>query len=206
MLSSDKCSEMSHIKYVTFGGASQTTSITTTEITTTTTPPTVTTTTEPTTVTTTTEPTTVTTTTEPTTVTTITEPTLPPPDFLGGVEKEIVDLVNQYRMQNSMSALTASENLCKAACVRAQELSVSFEINRPGGKTLDELFSEYNTSMGSHSYVYTATQTSAGDVMSAIIEGKDSSFDTAYFDKIGVGHYYSASSQYKDYWVIFVGR
>ncbi len=158
--------------------------------------------------------TTVTTVTEPpvTTVTTVTEApaqTDPPQENadLESVEKEAIDLLNNYRKDKSLRQLKASAAICKAADEIAKELSIAFDINRVGSTNgIRSMIQANGVSVSSLNYVYFATETTASEVLRDTLKFKDSNFDNASYDKIGIGHYYDPNSQYKDYWIVIVGK
>lgn len=163
--------------------------------------------------------TTVTTVTEPpvTTVTTVTEPPKTDPPVvtttarqddvvdLEQTEKDIIEMINNFRKQNGLGALSISSGLCKAADQRAQELSVLYDSARPNGESIESLFRENGLNTMSYYSSYNASMSSAEAVYNSIIQHRTKSFDNKAFKLIGVGHYYSENSQYKDYWVMFFG-
>lgn len=161
--------------------------------------------------------TTVTTTTPVTTTTTAittTTPWEPPVTTTGNnisvniepTELQIAELVNESRRSKSLSELKMDDALCAAADKRAEELAVSWSIDRPNGESLTKLFGDYGVFVSSYSFVYGARVTSASDVMQTVNDTKTSDFDSPGYNSIGVGHAYIAGSTYGDYWVVFVAR
>lgn len=121
-------------------------------------------------------------------------------------ELQIAELVNESRRSKSLSELKMDNALCAAADKRAEELAVSWSIDRPNGESLTKLFGDYGVFVSSYSFVYGARVTSASDVMQTVNDTKTSDFDSPGYNSIGVGHAYIAGSTYGDYWVVFVAR
>ena len=120
-------------------------------------------------------------------------------------EREIIELVNNFRKQNGLGVLSISSGLCKAADQRAQELSVLYDAERPNGESIEALFSENGVNIMSYSASYNASLSSADAVYNNIIKHRSKTFDNKSFKLIGMGHYYNENTQYKDYWVLFIG-
>lgn len=120
------------------------------------------------------------------------------------IEREIADLINKDRESNSMKSLTMNAGLCKAADKRAQELAVSWSLDRPNGESLYSLYNECGVNVKDQAYVYVAQATTASGVMSVVNQTKMSNFDNRNFNSIGVGHAYVPESPDGHYWVVFV--
>ncbi len=160
-----------------------------------------------------------------TTVTTVTEPpvttpkvtdppvvfTTPSPapdDFqydIEPVKEQIAELVNAERAAAGKQTLIFNKRLCAAADKRAEELAEKWDLNRPNGGSLYDLFREYGVSVSTESHVYVAQVDTASAVKKFIDKSKVSSFDNAGYNTIGIGHANIPNSPDKDYWVIIVG-
>jgi len=200
----DKCRKNSEVYEFKFdGSAAVTTAVPdiTTAVTTTVTEPSVTTT-----VTTVTEPPVTTAVNPPPVVTTVTTTARQDDNVeLEPTEREIIELVNKFRKDNGLGVLSISSGLCKAADQRAQELSVLYAEARPNGESLEALFRENGVNIMSYACSYNASMSSAEAVYSNIIKYRSKVFDNKSFKLIGMGHYYNENTQYKDYWVLFIG-
>ncbi|MBR3535162.1 MAG: hypothetical protein IKN85_04960 [Oscillospiraceae bacterium] len=201
----DKCRRNSEVYEFKFDGstpAATTVPQITTAVTTTITEPPVTTT-----VTTVTEPPAVTTTVKVTAPPVVTTAAPAPDDFqyeVDPVKIEIADLINADRTAARKQTLTINKRLCAAADKRAAELAQKWDNARPNGGSLYDLFREYGVSVGGESHVYTSVTTSVSEIKKAIDQTKVSTFDSSYFNAIGIGHVYIPESQYKNYWAIIV--
>lgn len=70
---------------------------------------------------------------------------------LNDMAREVIALVNEYRAENGLNALTESAQLTQAACVRASEIVEKFSHTRPNGEmwhTVSTLASGENIAMG----------------------------------------------------------
>ena len=106
-----------------------------------------------------------------------------------GLEQQVIDLVNKYRAQNGLSALSYDKGAACAASIRAKETEQSFSHTRPDGSrcftALDECGASYsgageNIAMG---------QSSAEAVMTDWMnsQGHRENILNPNFKKIGVG-------------------
>jgi len=137
----------------------------------------------------------------------VTTPSPAPDDFQYEVEPtkiEIADLINADRTASGKQALVINKRLCAAADKRAAELAKKWDFDRPNGGTLYDLFNEYGVSVGGESHVFTALTVSPAEIKKAIDDNKVSTFDSSYFNTIGIGHAYVEGSEYRDYWAIIV--
>ena len=115
-----------------------------------------------------------------------------------GYINEVLSLVNSYRKQNGLSALTLDYNLCNAADIRAKEIKSSFSHTRPNGTScftvLKELGINYNGAGENIAY----GQSSPQEVMNAWMnsQGHRENILNASFTKLGVGVYSDGSTLY----------
>ena len=120
-------------------------------------------------------------------------------DDSSSVEKQVLNLVNAYRAQYGLSALTwDSTNLAPGAALRAQEISLVFSHTRPDGTSCF-------TAIRNPGYVgenIAAGQRTPEAVMNSWMNsaGHRANILNPSFRKIGVG-YFSTSSGYGSYWV-----
>ena len=118
---------------------------------------------------------------------------------------EIANLINAERKAAGKQTLVINKRLCAAADKRAAELAEKWDTARPNGGTIYDLFREYGVSVGGESDVFTARTTLPTEIKKVIDNTKVSTFDSAYFNAIGIGHAYVEGSAYGDYWAIIVG-
>lgn len=114
--------------------------------------------------------------------------------------QKIVDLVNAERSKAGLAPLTKDPTLCRAAAVRAQELTSSFSHSRPDGSSyktaLAEAGAAYRGAGENVAYGYRTPDS----VMSAWMgsEGHRSNIMNEKFTSIGVGFYRGSNGYY--YW------
>lgn len=148
----------------------------------------------------------------PVTVTTAPPETTPPPvtttqpvqedlSELTSEEAKLIELVNQFRKEQNLQPLQPSMAISRAARERAQELGVVFSVNRPNGSDdLDPLLEKNGVYVSRYGNYFTATMTSAEDVMTKMRRATLYSFDKC--KRIGVGYAYVPNSAYTHYWVL----
>ena len=145
-------------------------------------------------------------TTQPTTVsTTIATQTVTPPIITDGedcdtVVREVVDLINKERIAKELEPLTISAELCKAADIRAKEISKDFSHVRPDGTlcfTVSELVKAENIATG---------QRDAQSVVNAWMnsDGHKKNILSNQATITGVGCYYNAETD-TYFWVQVFG-
>ena len=115
---------------------------------------------------------------------------------------EVVRLVNEYRAQNGIAALTLDTKLTSAAMTRAKELITSFSHTRPNGTSSFTALKEAGVSYTTAGENIAAGQPTPQDVVNAWInsDGHRKNILNANFTRIGVGFIYDASGKYVYYW------
>ena len=111
-------------------------------------------------------------------------------------------LVNQARKETGARPLQLSEDLMKAAAIRAKELTERFSHTRPDG-------SPFYTILGREQGIYTLGENAAAgsDSVEAICAqwmespAHRRNILDARFNEIGIGHFYAKDSEYKHYWI-----
>lgn len=104
---------------------------------------------------------------------------------------EVIRLVNEERSQNGLSEFETREDLCKVACVRAEELSESYSHTRPDGSEwytlIDESSISYRSIAENIAYGYSTPESVVQAWMSS--EGHKANILSSEYDGIGVGCY-----------------
>lgn len=120
--------------------------------------------------------------------------------------REVLDLVNQIRIDNELSPLIWNSSLEQSAMIRANEITNTFEHVRPDGTSC---FDTINIP-----YVYAGENIASGqsnsqmvvDDWMASISHSENILDPD-FTEMGVALYYDSSSEYEYYWVqLFIGK
>lgn len=116
----------------------------------------------------------------------------------GSYAEAVLTLVNRYRAENGLSALTLDKSLCKAAETRAREIVSTFSHTRPNGASCFTVLSESGISYGSAGENIAYGQDSATEVMSAWMNssGHRANILGSSFAKLGVGVYQSGGTLY----------
>lgn len=112
-------------------------------------------------------------------------------------KSEIAKAVNAKRADLGLKPLSLDSKLCQAADVRAQELSVKFDRNRPDGSSYGTLLSKYGF-LSSKRYQSIFKDYDFETVKNNTLQ-KDAIKDSGC-SKIGIGYYRGTT----DYWVVFV--
>ncbi|NLL78833.1 MAG: hypothetical protein GX234_03390 [Clostridiales bacterium] len=104
---------------------------------------------------------------------------------------EVHTLVNQYRQENDCSALSLSDDLNKAANIRATELEQSFSHTRPDGSECFSAMKSLGISYGWAGENIAKGQRSSSQVMTAWMNspGHRANILNTHFHKIGIGHF-----------------
>lgn len=115
-----------------------------------------------------------------------------------GYINEVLSLVNSYRKQNGLSALTLDYNLCNAADIRAKEIKSSFSHTRPNGTSCFTVLKELGISYNGAGENIAYGQSSPQEVMTAWMnsQGHRENILNASFTKLGVGVYSDGSTLY----------
>lgn len=114
--------------------------------------------------------------------------------------ERVLELVNHYRVSSGLASLTLDSDLCRAAGIRAEEITRSFSHSRPDGSswfTVSALACAENIAMG--------TGMDADSVMSSWMDSaghRENILDGSYAT-LGVGCYWYGSDVY---WVQLFGR
>lgn len=108
---------------------------------------------------------------------------------------EVHALVNQYRQENGCSALSLSDDLNKAANIRARELEQLFSHTRPDGSECFSAMDDLGISYGWAGENIAKGQRSSSQVMTAWMNssGHRANILNTHFRKIGVGHFTTGS-------------
>ncbi len=113
---------------------------------------------------------------------------------------EVVSLVNKYRAQYGLSALTYDASIMQAAQIRAREQQQLFSHTRPDGRDCFTVLAETGVSYRGAGENIAMGQRSAQSVMEAWMnsEGHRANILNSNFKKIGVGFYVGSDGTY--YW------
>ena len=119
------------------------------------------------------------------------------PDAEQTLAEQVIALVNSYRAQNGLSAVTYDKTLQKAADVRATELGSSFSHTRPNGTRCFTAFDEAGVSYRGAGENIAMGQSSAEEVMDDWMhsDGHRANILNASFTKIAVGVYENANGR-----------
>ena len=111
---------------------------------------------------------------------------------------EVLRLVNKYRAQNGLGALTLDSALCSAADVRAKEIKTSFSHTRPDGTSCFTVLGQLGISYGGAGENIAYGQSSPEEVMTAWMnsDGHRANILNSSFTKLGVGVYSSGGTLY----------
>lgn len=111
---------------------------------------------------------------------------------------EVVELVNQERAKNGLSALTTDKTLMDAAQKRAVETNTSFSHTRPSGQNFSTVLSEFGISYRSAGENIAYGQKTPEDVVNAWMNssGHRANILNSSYTTIGVGCYKSGNTYY----------
>ena len=111
---------------------------------------------------------------------------------------EVLRLVNKYRAENGLGALTLDSALCGAADVRAKEIKTSFSHTRPDGSSCFTVLSQLGINYGGAGENIAYGQSSPEEVMTAWMnsDGHRANILNSSFTKLGVGVYSSGGTLY----------
>lgn len=124
-------------------------------------------------------------------------------DFTNPTYKEVSDVINKYRKDNGLPALELNEKLTLAANIRAKELSVLMEHERPLGGSFASVAGDCEVGVGYISEVISSYYEDPVDLLNSMLLGvgnKDILL-TDDADSIGIGCYYKGKTPY---WAIIV--
>ena len=120
---------------------------------------------------------------------------------------EVVRLVNELRAEEGLAPLAVDDSAARAAQVRAEELTGSYDHTRPDGRSCFTALDEAGASYWTAGENIAAGYSTAGDVVAAWMDspGHRANILSGSFTKIGVG-YFHTDDGYRDYWVqMFLG-
>ncbi len=111
---------------------------------------------------------------------------------------EVLRLVNKYRAENGLGALTLDSALCGAADVRAKEIKTSFSHTRPDGSSCFTVLGQLGINYGGAGENIAYGQSSPEEVMTAWMnsDGHRANILNSSFTKLGVGVYSSGGTLY----------
>lgn len=111
---------------------------------------------------------------------------------------EVLRLVNKYRAENGLGALTLDSALCSAADVRAKEIKTAFSHTRPDGSSCFTVLSQLGINYGGAGENIAYGQSSPEEVMTAWMnsDGHRANILNSSFTKLGVGVYSSGGTLY----------
>lgn len=109
--------------------------------------------------------------------------------------RQVIDLVNQERAKEGLSALKYDENVAKAALVRAKETEVSFSHTRPNGSSFSTALTENGVTYRGAGENIAYGQKSPEEVMKGWMNspGHRSNIMNKNFTSIGVGYYVNSN-------------
>ena len=117
-------------------------------------------------------------------------------------DREMLEYINSYRREVGLGNLQLSENLNKAATLRAVELALSFSHTRPNGLSWPSVLSEFSISYSfaaeNVSYGYGTSLDSAEKAAKAFrnSEGHYQNMISSSINYMGVGKYIQNGSTY----------
>ena len=116
------------------------------------------------------------------------------------------ELLNTYRLANGCPTLILDEDLSKAACLRAKEISIYFDNKRPSGLSYGSAASEYGVSYTLIGEFIERSHENPVNFINAILDDQANRThllsSTYEYDRIGVGYYKTPNGG--EYWVLLV--
>lgn len=121
--------------------------------------------------------------------------------------QSVLDLVNKERAKAGVRPLVLSEDICKKADIRAQELIVLFSHTRPDGRDFSSVFGSRRGK------IYAGENIAAGSATPEAVvnqwmnsSGHRENILNGNYRYLGVGYVYDGNSEYTHYWVqLFAG-
>ena len=119
-----------------------------------------------------------------------------------GYVDEVIRLVNEERAKEGLQPLTKSNDLCKAAGIRAEEIVNLFDHTRPDGRDCFTVLDDYNIRYMAVGENIAAGQSNPSGVMYAWMNssGHRSNILSDSFGQIGIG-FVKGKGDYGTYWV-----
>lgn len=128
-------------------------------------------------------------------------------NFNNPIYSEAAVLINTERRSSGLSALTLDENLTKAANIRARELSVLFNHNRPSGGDYLAAVASVGAKVRNAGEIIIANCSSPSELINAILGNSDYKklllTNMNGYTSIGIGYY---KLRTKNYWSIIVAQ
>lgn len=119
---------------------------------------------------------------------------------------EIFELMNEHRAANGSEPLVFNDTLWKLATMRSVEISESFSHTRPDGTSCYTAAKEfditYSTAGENIATSFSLSQESAFEQWKESEGHNENMLDSSY-DEVGIGFYYSDTSDYRTYWTQF---
>lgn len=126
--------------------------------------------------------------------------------YIQNSAKEVLDLVNQARLENGLSPLKWNNTLESAAMLRAKEIVNKFDHTRPDGTLC---FTAFNVDYNFAGENIAGGQTTAKSVFNSWMnspEHRDNILDPD-FTEMSIGLYYSPNTKYTYYWAqLIIGK
>ncbi len=121
------------------------------------------------------------------------------------VYSETITLLNIYRRQRGLPSLYMDLSLTEAANVRAKELSILMDHNRPSGGSYTSIFKDYGIVASSCAEYIQSYYETPEEFLNAVLSNKENEnviLGKGYnFDSVGIGYYEQGK---KRYWVLLL--
>lgn len=136
-------------------------------------------------------------------------------DFRTGSEAYYWNTDNRTKtnLVGKLGTLTLDEGLCRAAQIRANEISTNFSHTRPNGSSCFTVFEECSLRYGTKGENIAAGSRTGRDTFIQWKEENEMYDGQGHrrnmlgdFTKIGIAYAYNASGRYKHYWVMVLAR
>ena len=114
--------------------------------------------------------------------------------------KQVLSFVNQERQKVGAAPLKLSDELMKAAAIRADEITVLMSHTRPNGKPCQSLIENGEYTVGENIAAGVATPEEVVKLWMNSPGHRSNILNTDY-EEFGVGYTYKGNSSYKYYWV-----
>ncbi len=116
------------------------------------------------------------------------------------------ELLNDYRLANGCPTLILDEDLTKAACLRAKEISIYFDNKRPSGLSYGSAAAEYGVAYTLIGEFIERSHENPVDFINALLDESVNRThlisDTYQYDRMGIGYYKTINGG--EYWVLLV--
>lgn len=157
------------------------------------------------------EPTTQPTTSQPTTAQPSTQPTTTPTDtatYNREFSDMVIELINEARAKEGLSALKTDDTLTKMSDVRAKETVTLFSHQRPDGSSWATVMTDFNYSYSSAAENIAAGQTTPEAVVDAWLNSPPhrENIMSEKYNRIAVSCYVDKNSEYGYYWNLLFAK